>query len=120
MKYLVWDIKAKRFSQNSHFCLAPNGNLYRAGRNVTDLKIICFGSGVQDDNGNEIFAGHIIEIGKDSPQYFEVVEFKNGIFQTKEECKSLDNVMSEDFGSGCVIVGHILTHDFTPNGVVPK
>src|SRR5205807_522409 len=106
--------------QNSHFCLAPNGNLYRAGRNVTDLKIISFGSGVPDNNGNEIFEGQIIEIGNESPPYLDVVELKDGQFQTQNECEWISKIACKELGPGCVIRGHILEHDITLYGVVPK
>jgi hypothetical protein len=121
MKYIVWDIRLKTWSQNSHFCLVPNGTLYRAGKNLTKSKNVLFGSGVPDNNGDEIYAGHIIEIGNMSPPYLEVVEFKDGQFQTREECEWISKLScKDDLGPGCVIVGHTLTHDITLYGVVPK
>jgi hypothetical protein len=120
MKYLVWDKRLKTWSQNSHFCLTPGGTLYRAGKNLTKSKEVVFSSGVPDNNGKEIHAGHIIEIGNESPPYFDVVEFKDGQFQTREECEPLSKIMCKEFGSGCKIFGHIFEHDITPYVVVRK
>jgi hypothetical protein len=113
MKYKVWDKRHKTWSQNSHFYLTPNGDLYRAGKNLNKLKEVVFGSGVTDDNGNEIFAGHIIKIGNQSPPYLEVVELKDGQFQTHDECEWISKIACKELGPGCVIVGHIFEHDLT-------
>lgn len=118
--YQIWDKLRKTWSQNSHFYLAPNGNLYRAGKNVTRLKIICFGSGVADSKGKEIIDGHIIEIGNESPPYFQVVRFREGQFQTRDDCEWISKIVCKDLGPGCVVVGHTLTHEIRLNKVVQK
>lgn len=77
-------------------------------------------STVKDLDGKEAFAGDIIEIGVQSPPYFQVVEFAGGQFRTSDELEALCDIMDEHFGDGFRVVGNIHEHECGRYEVKPK
>lgn len=93
-------------------CIVQNGVAF-----VIDLNTLGQLIGMNDGNGRAIFEGDIIEIGHTSPPYLETVVFREGCFETEEECDNICHVKRNDF---IAIVGNVHEHDVGLYGVTCK
>ncbi len=84
MKYRLWDKQAKCMETFYQLRIAPNGQIYVGGANVTSRYEQSFSSGLIDVNGKEIYEGDIISIVDSLGAHMCVVKFLNGSFGSVE------------------------------------
>ncbi|MCM3294245.1 YopX family protein [Paenibacillus sp. MER 180] len=111
-KYRIWDKERKIWKEDYHYHLAPNGQLYYDGMNITEHKEIVFWTGINDRNGKEIYEGdilvdeygfiHVVQYFQPDCRYITVVieAFKSGNWDDSHEHEDL--VWVE-----CKVIGNI-------------
>lgn len=65
-KYRIWDKERKIWKEDYHYHLAPNGQLYYDGMNITEHNEIVFWTGLHDNHNNtdgeELYDLDIVEL----------------------------------------------------------
>lgn len=78
MKYQLVDKQTKEISTPHYIGLAPNGELYCDGMNVTDRYIIRRFTGFLDNKGIEIYEGDILQPRNNEKKFYTIVWHDGG------------------------------------------
>lgn len=102
-KYRIWDKFEKKWKETYSYHLAPNGQLYYGGMNITEHNEVIFFTGLHDDHDdqNEIFDQDILEVKYEGETIICKVQYESGGYL----------LASDEFDDGFIWASEIVQND---------